>query len=60
MYRIVCLLPSRRMALRVSAIGRGDRQSVIIIDVARCASEVGMAVGQQESRSTVIECGCSP
>jgi len=54
-HRIVGGLPRGQMALRVSAIGRRDRQSVIVVDVAGSAGHVGMAIGQQESGGAVIE-----
>ena len=50
-HRIIGLLPGRQMALRISAIGRRDRQRVIVVDVAGGAGHVGMAIGQQEIRS---------
>ena len=50
-HRIIRLLPGGQMALRVSAIGRRDRQSVVVVDVARSAGHVGVPVGQQEIRS---------
>jgi len=38
------LLPSRQMALRISAIGRGDHQCVIAINVAQSAGHVGVPI----------------
>jgi hypothetical protein len=49
------LLPGCQMALRISAIGRGDRQSIVVIDVAECASHIRMAIGEQESSGAVVE-----
>jgi len=57
---IRCRLPSRQMAARVSAIGRGDRQIVIVIDMAKRAGDVGVAVGQQKSGGAVIEFRIQP
>ena len=49
------LLPGGQVALRVAAIGRGDRQSVIVVDVAEGAGDVGVAIGEQESGGAVVE-----
>ena len=52
------LLPGRQVATGVTAIGRGNRQTVVVVDVAQIAGHVRMPVGQQESRRAVIEdCG---
>jgi hypothetical protein len=48
---IVCV----QMAPRVSAIGRGDRKCVIVIDVAKIAGHGCVAVGQGETGGVVIE-----
>ena len=57
--RIVGLLPGGQMALRISAIGWGNRQIVVVIDVARSAGHIGVSGGEQESCGAVIECcGC--
>jgi len=56
--RCVGLLPGRQMALRVPAIRRGDRQIVVVVDVAQIAGHVGVPIGEQESRGAVVErCG---
>jgi len=57
---VVGLLPGRQMALRVSAVRRRDLQIVVVVDVAGCASHVGMAVGQRKSRGIVIEFRAQP
>ena len=44
------------MALRVAAIGRRDRQIVVVVDVAQIAGHVGMPAGQQEPGRAVVEC----
>jgi len=49
------LLPSRQMASGVPALRRRNRQSVIVVDMARSAGHVGVPVGQQEARRAVIE-----
>jgi len=54
-HRIIRLLPGRQMASRVPALRRRDRQSVIVVDMARSAGHVGVPVGQQEARRAVIE-----
>lgn len=43
------------MALRVAAIGRRDRQIVIVVYMAKRAGHVRVAVRQQKSRGAVIE-----
>jgi hypothetical protein len=53
---IIGLLPSGQMALRVPAIGRGNRQIVVVIEVAQIAGHVGMPAGQQETGRAVVEC----
>ena len=52
---IVRLLPGREVALRVAAIGRGDRQGIVVVDVAEGAGHVGMPIGEQETRGAVVE-----
>jgi hypothetical protein len=54
-HRIICLLPGRQMASRVPAIGRGDRQSIVVVDVARSAGHVGMAIGQRKPGRAVVK-----
>jgi hypothetical protein len=54
-YGIVGLLPGRQVALRIPAVRRRDLQIVVVVDVAGCASHVGMAVRQRKSRGIVIK-----
>lgn len=54
------LLPFCQMASGVAAIRRRNRQVVVVVDVARRAGNVGMTVGQQESRRSVVEIRCIP
>lgn len=49
------LLPGGQMALRVAAIGRGNRQTVVVVDVAKGASDICMAIGQEETGRAVVE-----
>jgi hypothetical protein len=60
MHGIIRILPIGQMALRVSAIGRRDRQIVVVIDVAQIAGHVGVPVGQREPGRSVIEDSCRP
>jgi len=57
---IVGLLPGRQMALRVPAIGGGNRQIVVVVDVAEGASHIRVSIGEQESSRAVIELGVQP
>jgi len=41
--------------IRIPALRRRNRQSVIVVDMARSAGHVGVPVGQQEARRAVIE-----
>ena len=59
-HRIIRLLPGRQMASRIPAISRRGRQVVVVIDVARCASHVGMPIGQQKPGRAVVECRRRP
>lgn len=52
---IVRVLPVRQVALRVAARIRGDRQGVVIVDMALRALQVGVSQRQLESRRAVIE-----
>lgn len=54
-HRIVRLLPVRQMALRVSTIGRRNRQRIVVIDVAQIAGNVCVSIRQREARGVVIE-----
>jgi hypothetical protein len=57
MWGICGLLPSCRMASRISAIGRGNaRQRIVAANVAlRASNYCQMAIGQRETGCTVIE-----
>jgi hypothetical protein len=59
-HRIVRLLPGREVASRVSAIGRRDRQIVVVVDVAQIAGHVRVPIGQQKPGRAVIKCGGCP
>ena len=48
------------MATGIAAIGGSDLQIIVIVNVATGARNVGMAIGQQETSSAVIENGGSP
>lgn len=54
------LLPGGQVALRVAAIGRGNLQVVIIVDMAGCAGNVGMPVAERETRGAVIKGSIQP
>ena len=43
------------MALRISAIGRRDRQSIVVVDVAQSAGHAGVPIGQREAGRAVIK-----
>src|ERR1039458_10854376 len=43
------------MAAGISAIGRENRQSIVIIDMAQSAGHAGVGIGQQEAGGAVIE-----
>ena len=55
MYGIVGLLPGGQVALGTSAIGRGNREIVIVIDMAASARNVGVASRERKASGTVIE-----
>lgn len=55
MCRVIRLLPLRQVALRVPAVRRRNLEIVIVVDVAGSARHIRVAVGQQESRRSVIE-----
>ncbi len=57
---IIRLLPCGQMALRIAAIGGGNRQTVVVVDVAEIAGHVGVPVGQGEAGRAVIEHACGP
>lgn len=55
MHGIVRLLPVGQVALRVAAVGWGDRQVVVVIDVAHRAGHVRMPIGQQKAGAAVVK-----
>lgn len=55
MRRSVGLLPSSEVATGVAAIGGSDLQAVVVVGVAGGAGDVGMSIGEQETRRAVIE-----
>ena len=57
---IVGLLPGGQVALRIAAVGRSDRQIVIVADMAERARHIGMAIGEQKPGRTVIELCIQP
>lgn len=57
---IIRLLPSRQMATGIPAIGRRNRQRVVVVGVARGARHAGVSIGQRKSGATVIESGRRP
>ena len=58
--RVVGLLPGSEVAAGVAAIRRRDLQIVIIINVASLASQIRVAVRQQEPRFAVIKFRAQP
>ena len=48
------------MASGISAIGRRDGQVVVVIDVAKSAGYIRVAIGQCEPRRAVVEFGVQP
>lgn len=59
-HRIIRLLPGGQVTLRIPAIGGGNRQVVIIVDVAGGAGHIRVARGQRKSGGVVIECRGGP
>ena len=57
---VVGLLPGGEMAPGIAAVCGRDLQVVIVVDVARRARNVGVAVGEQETGGAVIERGGRP
>ena len=58
-HRIIRLLPGGQVTLRVSAIGRRDRQIIVVIRVAQIAGYARVTAGQRESRGAVVKrCRC--
>ena len=53
--RIVGLLPGGQVAARVAAVRGRNLESVVIVDVALRALEIGVTVCQRESGGAVIE-----
>lgn len=53
-HRIVGRLPGGQVALRIAAVGGGDGQRVVIVDVALRALQIRVALRQIESCSGVI------
>jgi hypothetical protein len=52
---IIGLLPGGQMALRIAAIGWGDRQGIVVVDVAQVASHVRVSIREQETGRAVVE-----
>jgi len=59
-HRIVGLLPVGQVATRITAVGGGDLQIVIVVDVALCAGHVGVTIRQRESGARVVKGGGVP
>ena len=57
---IIGLLPGCQVALRIAAIRRLDRKTVVAVDMAEGALHVGVAIRQQKSRGAVIEPSIRP
>lgn len=53
--RVGGLLPLGEVATGIAAVGWGDLQIVIVVDVAGSAGNVGMSVGEQEAGGAVIK-----
>ena len=53
-------LPGGQMALRISAIGRLNRQRIIAINVAQVAGHICVPIRQEESRGAVVENSSRP
>ena len=60
MHGIVGLLPVGQVATRITAVGGGDLQIVIVVDVALCAGHVGVTIRQRESGARVVKGGGVP
>jgi len=58
--RIIRLLPCRQVALRVTAIGRLNRQIIVTVHMARTAWGVCVPIGQLETRRAVVEFPVGP
>jgi hypothetical protein len=57
---IIGSLPGGQVAAGISAIGRRNRQSIIVVDMAQGARYAGVSVGQRESSGVVIEYSGGP
>jgi hypothetical protein len=53
-------LPGGQVAAGISAIGGSNRQIVIVIYMAKRASHIRVAIGQQESRRAMVEFSVQP
>src|SRR5450755_3058427 len=51
------LLPGRKVATGIATVRGRDLQMVVVIEVARGAGNVGVAIGEQKSGGAVIEAG---
>jgi hypothetical protein len=60
MDRIIGLLPGGQMASGISAIGRSDRQIIVIVYMTKGAGHVRVAIGQQKTGRAVVELGVEP
>ncbi len=60
MDRIVRLLPGRQVAARSTAGRRCNIQAVVVVHMARCAGNVGMAIGEREAECIVIKFSIGP
>src|SRR6266513_3063309 len=59
-YRGRGLLPFRQVAAVVPAVGRRDRQSVVVVEVAGGARHIRKTIGQQKPGSDMIELRAQP
>jgi hypothetical protein len=57
---IVCSLPCGQMALRISAIRRRNRQSIVVVDVAQGACHASVPFCQRESCAVVVKHSSRP
>ena len=60
MNRIIRLLPRRKMALGIAAIGGSDVQGIVPVDVALAALHRGVLVRERETGRAVIEFSIGP
>lgn len=54
-HRLIRVVPIRKVALGIAALRRGNRQRIVVVDMALRALQIRMALGQQESRRAVVE-----